>query len=595
MPETKNPVEEIEVDLSQLFVETTCEEEPSKNSEFLSITEGAIQNWTADYLLSRRKFRWPQIKSLEPLDVTILEFDGCNLNISYKLEIMQSEIQNESDTEEEIKSISRDLKQYEEKPKPNLEETEIIDIGTKTEIKEVKVNIHLNKKQKEEKIEFLMLFRDVFAWSYDDMPEISTDIVVHRLPTDPNFLPVKQKPLPKKFGEVRVCIDYRDLNKAGPKDDFPLPNIHILLPNTAGYDIESFGDCFVGYHQILIAEEDREKTSFITPWRTFCYRVMLFGLKNARATYQRTMTTLFHDMIHKEMKVYVDITIKSKKIEDHLVDLKKLFERLRRYNLKLNLEKCAFGTPTGKLLDFIVSKKGIEIDPAKIKAIRHTPISKTQKDVKSFFRKINFIGRFIAQLTSTYEHLLKLLKKNAPMNWNENCQQAFDKIKTYLLNPPVLVSPQSGSSMPTGRMAKWQMILSEFDIVFITQKAVKGQVIADHLAENPREYDYQPLHTYFLDEKILFIGAIKDMSEQYPGWRLFFDGASNSFGAEIGVVLVSYEGKHYPATAKLLFPCTNNMAEYEAYVFGLKMILDMEIKDLIAFSDSDLLVHQTLK
>ena len=142
-------------------------------------------------------FRWPQIKSFDPLDVTILEFDGCNLDISHELEIMQSEIQNESDTEEEFESISRDLKQYEEKPKPNLEETEIINIGTKTEVKEVKVSIHLNKKQKEEMIEFLMLFQDVFAWSYDDMPGISTDIVVHRLPTDPNFLPVKQKP--RKF------------------------------------------------------------------------------------------------------------------------------------------------------------------------------------------------------------------------------------------------------------------------------------------------------------------------------------------------------------------------------------------------------------
>ncbi|XP_027075870.2 uncharacterized protein [Coffea arabica] len=259
MPETKNPVEKIEVDLSQLFVGATCEEGPSENAEFLPITEGAIHNWTADYLPSRREFRWPQIKFFDPLDVTILEFDGCNLDISHEFEIMQSEIQSESDTEEEFESISRDLKQYEEKPKPNLEEIEIINIGTKTEVKEVKVSIHLNKKQKEEMIEFLMLFQDVFAWSYDDMPGISTDIVVHRLPTDPNFLPLSNPvPVPKKSGEVRVCVDYRDLNKASPKDDFSLSNIHILLDNIAGHEIESFGDCFAGYHQILMAEEDRE-------------------------------------------------------------------------------------------------------------------------------------------------------------------------------------------------------------------------------------------------------------------------------------------------------------------------------------------------
>ncbi|XP_071925867.1 uncharacterized protein [Coffea arabica] len=149
--------------------------------------------------------------------------------------------------------------------------------------------------------------------------------------------------------------------------------------------------------------------------------------------------------------------------------------------------------------------------------------------------------------------------------------------------------------MPTGRLAKWQMILSEFDIVFTSQKAVKGQAIADHLAENPKDDDYQPLHTYFPDEKVLFVGAVEDMSEQCPEWRLFFDGAANSFGVGIGAVLVSLEGKHYPGAAKLQFACTNNMAEYEACIFGFKMALEMEVKELIAFSDSDLLVHQTLK
>ena len=172
-----------------------------------------------------------------------------------------------------------------------------------------------------------------------------------------------------------------------------------------------------------MAEENRKKIAFITPWGIFCYWVMLFGLKNIGTTYQRIMITFFHDMIHKGMEVYVDdIIIKSKKTEDHLIDLKKLFERLRKYNLKLNLVKCAFGAPTGKLLGFIVSKKGIEIDPAKIKIIREMPIPKTQKDVKIFSKKINFIDIFIARLTSTCEPLFKLLKKNTSMHWNEEYQ-----------------------------------------------------------------------------------------------------------------------------------------------------------------------------
>nr|XP_027122911.1 uncharacterized protein LOC113739775 [Coffea arabica] len=425
-----DPIEEVEVGLSELFVGVISEREPLEDPGFPEVPIEAMKNWT--------------------------------------------QIQDESDNEEESESLLKDFEQYEEKSKPNLEETEAVNIGTETEVKEIKVSIHLNKKQRKEMIEFLTMFQDVFAWSYDDMPGISTDIVVHRLPTDPSFPPVKQKPrkfkpdmslkikeqiekqlnariimvshypiwlsnpvpVPKKSGEVRVCVDYRDLNKASPKDDFPLPNIHILLDNTAGHEIESFADCFAGYHQILMAEEDREKTAFITPWGTFCYRVMPFGLKNAGATYQRTMTTLFHDMIHKEMEVYVDdIIIKSERTEDHLIDLGRLFERLRKYDLKLNPAKCAFGAPAGKLLGFIVSKKGIEIDPAKIKAIREMPVPRTQKDVKSFLGKINFIGRFIAQLTHTCEPLFKLLKKNVSLQWNEECQQAFDKIKDYLLHP----------------------------------------------------------------------------------------------------------------------------------------------------------------
>ncbi|XP_070029960.1 uncharacterized protein [Nicotiana sylvestris] len=121
-------------------------------------------------------------------------------------------------------------------------------------------------------------------------------------------------PVPKKDGKTRVCVDYRDLNKASPKDNFPLSNIHILIDNCAKHEIGFFVDCYAGYHQILMDEADVEKTAFITPWGTYYYRVMTVGLKNIRATYMREMTTIFHDMIHKEIEVYVDdVIIKSRK------------------------------------------------------------------------------------------------------------------------------------------------------------------------------------------------------------------------------------------------------------------------------------------
>lgn len=108
-------------------------------------------------------------------------------------------------------------------------------------------------------------------------------------------------PVPKKDEKMRMCVDYRDLNRASPKDDFPFSHIDVLEDNTTRFSIFSFMDGFSGYNQIKVAPNNVDKTTFITPWGTFCYKVMPFGLKNVGATYQRVMVTLFHDMIHKEI------------------------------------------------------------------------------------------------------------------------------------------------------------------------------------------------------------------------------------------------------------------------------------------------------
>ena len=195
-------------------------------------------------------------------------------------------------------------------------------------------------------------------------------------------------------------------------------------------------------------EEDAEKTAFITPWGVYHYRVMSFGLKNGGATYMRAMTTIFHDMIHKEIEVYVDdVIIKSRESSDHLAHLEKFFDMLCRYDLKLNPSKCAFGVHAGKLLGFIVSRRGIEIDPSNVKRIQELPPPKTKKEVMSFLGRLNYISRFIAQSTVIYEPIFKLLRKNAPTKCTEECQKAFDTIKSYLSNPPVLVPPRAGSPL----------------------------------------------------------------------------------------------------------------------------------------------------
>ncbi|XP_070004782.1 uncharacterized protein [Nicotiana sylvestris] len=183
-------------------------------------------------------------------------------------------------------------------------------------------------------------------------------------------------------------------------------------------------------------DEDTEKTAFITPWGVYCYKMMPFSLKNAGATYMRGMITIFHDMIHKEIEVYVDdVIIKSKRDADHIAHLRKFFDKLRR------------------------------MDPLK-----------------------------------------------------------------YIFQKP----------MPTGKLAKWQILLSEFEFVYITQKAVKGQALADHLVENPVGGEYEPLKTYFPDEEVSFVG--EDITEAYDGWKMFYDGAANFKGMGIGEILVSETG-----------------------------------------------------
>ncbi|KAK5802979.1 hypothetical protein PVK06_030616 [Gossypium arboreum] len=240
------------------------------------------------------------------------------------------------------------VEQEEKQILTHKESVEIVSLG---EGKEVKIGASITVETKQDLIELLREFKDVFTWSYQDMPGLNTDIVVYQLPIKEECRPVQQKlrrmrpnvllkikkevknqfdagflqvvkysewvanivPVPKKDGKVRMCMDYRDLNKASPKDNFPLSHIDTLVDNTEGYSLFSFMDGFSGYNQIKMHPEDMEKTTFVTIWGTFCYKVMPFGLKNAGATYQRAMVTLFHDMMHKEIEVYVDDMIANPK------------------------------------------------------------------------------------------------------------------------------------------------------------------------------------------------------------------------------------------------------------------------------------------
>jgi hypothetical protein len=196
-----------------------------------------------------------------------------------------------------------------------------------------------------------------------------------------------------------MCVDYTDLNKHCPKDPFGLPRIDQVIKSTAGCDLLCFLDNYFGYHQIAIKEEDQEKTAFITPFGAYCYTTMSFGLKNAGATYQRAIQTCFKRQLNKNVEAYVDdVVIKTRYSDTLIADLEETFASLREYRWKLNPNKCVFGLPSGKLLGFIISHRGIEANPEKISAITNMKAPMCIKDVQNLTGCMAALNKFISKL-----------------------------------------------------------------------------------------------------------------------------------------------------------------------------------------------------
>jgi hypothetical protein len=409
------------------------------------------------------------------------------------------------------------------------------------------------------------------------MPGLDRSIVEHRLPLKKGFRPFQQwacqirtevldevkkeiekmleagfirpgkyaewissiVPVQKKDGRWWVCVEFRDLNRATPKDEYPMLVAETLINAATGNKILSYMDGNAGYNQIFMDPEDIHKTAFRVPGAMglFEYMVMTFGLKNAGATYQRAMNYIYHDLISKLVEIYIDdVVVKSTSTAGHLEDLRQVFEWTRRFRLKMNLKKCAFSVSASQFLGFLVHERGIENGLKSEEAVR-TMVPPTMK-----------------------------IKADEEFSWGAEQQWAFKEIKEYLARPPVLVPPQQDRSfyiyllvgdtsitsvvvqvyddkekvvfylsrrmldtetryheieklclylfftctklrhillsveiivickldvskhmltapVLKGRLGKWMFALSEFDIQYQPAKAVKGQAMADLIAE----------------------------------------------------------------------------------------------------------------
>ena len=227
----------------------------------------------------------------------------------------------------------------------------------------------------------------------------------------------------------RLCIDFTDVNRACPKDSFPLARVDLIIDATTGHEL-SFMDAFSSYNQISMDPDDQEKTSFVIGQGTYCYHVMPFGLKNAEATYQRLVNRMFQKQIGASMEVYIDdMLVKSTTAELHIAHLVEAFLILKEYNMKLNPAKCAFGVSAEKFPGFIVNNRGIEANPDKIKVVLDMPSPSSIKEVQRLTGRIAALSRFVSRAS------------DKDFQWDARREEAFAALKTYLSSPPVLLSP----------------------------------------------------------------------------------------------------------------------------------------------------------
>ncbi|XP_072054226.1 uncharacterized protein [Arachis hypogaea] len=412
--------------------------------------------------------------------------------------------------------------------------------------------------------------------------------------------------------------------------------------------------CCNGYNQILMHPKDQDKIAFITEMGNYCYKVMPFGLKNACATYQRLMDKIFNKQTGQNLEVYVDdMVIKTKQLEDHGRDIEEIFTQLGKHNMRLNLEKCAFRVKGGKFLGFMLTSRGIKANPEKCDTIIKMRSPPTVKEVQQLNGRLAALSRFLPAISTHSQHFFSILRKERRIQWDAECKATFQKLKLILSSPPILQKPEPGkplliylsistnaissvlvteigrhqhpvyfvsktlqnaelryppmkklayalivtarrlrhyfqsnpivvkTSQPicqvlsrskvSGRLTKCLIELSEFDITYEPRTAMKAQFLADFVAE--------------LAEQI---------EEDYT-WELYVDGASNSKGFGAGVLLTNKHDLHTEQSIRFTFKASNNQAEYETLLTGLRLAQSLNITHLQVYCNSQLVVQQVTR
>ncbi|CAI7797162.1 unnamed protein product [Closterium sp. NIES-53] len=247
---------------------------------------------------------------------------------------------------------------------------------------------------------------------------------------------------PKPDGSLRMCIDYRALNKQTVKNKYPIPHIDDLLDQLRGATVFSKLDLRSGYWQIKMADNSIHKTAFRTRYGSYEYLVMPFRLCNAPATFQAEMNHILWPLLDECVVVYLDdILIYSKNMKEHVEHLRKVFEILRKNKFYVKLSKSDFALKKVQFLGHMVSAEGVYVDPRKIEAVKKWKVSENMKELQQFLGFTNYYNRFVPQYAKIAAPLTDLLKKDTPFKWDTPHQQAMEQLQTALTTTPVLILP----------------------------------------------------------------------------------------------------------------------------------------------------------
>ncbi|GJU36167.1 reverse transcriptase domain-containing protein [Tanacetum coccineum] len=519
-----------------------------------------------------------------------------------------------------------------------LEEKIRVDIHPEYPEQTIAIGSTLTEKGRKELCTLLGQNLDVFAWKPADMTGIPQSIAEHCLNIQEGCPTVRQKKrgqapkrnkaiqeeveklvdagimkevhyhswlsnpvmVKKHDGTWRMCVDFKDLNNACPKDCYPLPEIDWKIESLCGYPFKCFLDAYKGYHQIKMAKEDEEKTAFTTSQGIFCYSKMSFGLKNAGATYQRLVDKAFQRQIGRNLEVYVDdLVIKSRTEEEIIRDITETFKTLRQINMKLNPKKCSFGMQEGMFLGYKVNTDGLKVCPEKADAVLSLPSPRCLKDVQKLNGKLASLNRFLSKSAEKSLPFFKTLKKctkKSDFQWTQEAEAAFKQMKKLIAELPMLTAPKEKEELIVYLAAAKEAISA----VLMTDREDK-QVPVYFVSRALRgpEINYTPMEKLVL----ALLSASKRLKRYFqahtivvitdqPIKQLLSNGSSCIDGSGAGLILTNPEEVEFTYAMRFTFEATNNEAEYEELIAGLRIAEQMGVKNLQVHVDSRLVANQ---